>query len=234
MYEEAFCKVYNEFGWNCYPEAFGEELLEWLRDNRIEVGSCLDIGCGTGVLCEILTAHGIAAQGIDLSEHMIAIARERAPQIPYEAADMVTYRPKQAVDLVTCTGDALNHLPTVEQLEATIRNVCSYLKEDGWFLFDILNEKEAESFEPVEFDYSDTVRASLEIRREDGGVIRLIVKVRENGEPVCEETITEILYDPQMVCGLLRRAGFREVLLRDTLSGRPDAHSTTWFVLARK
>ena len=23
MYSDVFCKVYNEFGWNYYPEAFG-------------------------------------------------------------------------------------------------------------------------------------------------------------------------------------------------------------------
>lgn len=28
MYSDVFCKVYNEFGWNYYPEIFGEHLLE--------------------------------------------------------------------------------------------------------------------------------------------------------------------------------------------------------------
>ena len=31
MYSDVFCKVYNVFGWNYYPEIFGEQLLEWLR-----------------------------------------------------------------------------------------------------------------------------------------------------------------------------------------------------------
>ena len=30
MYSSAFCKVYNEFGWNYFPRAFGEQLLEWI------------------------------------------------------------------------------------------------------------------------------------------------------------------------------------------------------------
>ena len=33
MYSKAFCKVYNEFGWNYFPEAFGEQLLIWLERN---------------------------------------------------------------------------------------------------------------------------------------------------------------------------------------------------------
>ena len=31
MYSDIFCKVYNEFGWNYYPEVFAEQLLQWLR-----------------------------------------------------------------------------------------------------------------------------------------------------------------------------------------------------------
>ena len=59
MYSDAFCKVYNEFGWNYFPEAFGEQLLAWLEQNRVTVKSSLDLACGTGVLCEILHEKGI-------------------------------------------------------------------------------------------------------------------------------------------------------------------------------
>ena len=53
MYSDVFCKVYNEFGWNYFPEAFGEQLLSWLDLNHIQVKTSLDLGCGTGVLCEM-------------------------------------------------------------------------------------------------------------------------------------------------------------------------------------
>ena len=63
MYSDVFCKVYNEFGWNYYPEAFGEQLLQWMRISDFHPQTCLDLACGTGVLCEILTktnqTHGI-------------------------------------------------------------------------------------------------------------------------------------------------------------------------------
>ena len=42
MYSDAFCKVYNEFGWNYFPEAFGEQLLIWLEENHVEVKTSLD------------------------------------------------------------------------------------------------------------------------------------------------------------------------------------------------
>ena len=51
MYSDVFCKVYHEFGWNYYPEAFAEQLLQWLRQRNVMPRSSLDLACGTGVLC---------------------------------------------------------------------------------------------------------------------------------------------------------------------------------------
>ena len=63
MYSTAFCKVYNQFGWNYFPEAFGEQLLTWLRQNQVTVRKSPDLACGTGVLCELLAGEGIEASG---------------------------------------------------------------------------------------------------------------------------------------------------------------------------
>ena len=70
-YSKAFCNVYNQFGWNDFPEAFGEQLLTWMEQNQIHIEKSLDLACGTGFLCEILHAYGINASGMDFSEGMI-------------------------------------------------------------------------------------------------------------------------------------------------------------------
>ena len=78
MYSDVFCKVYNEFGWNYYPEAFGEQLLVWLQERGLQVSTALDLGCGTGILCRILDQAGIAvffhyASDLCLSGKFIAV-----------------------------------------------------------------------------------------------------------------------------------------------------------------
>ena len=35
MYSDLFCKVYNEFGWNYFPEAFGEQLLLGVKEEHV-------------------------------------------------------------------------------------------------------------------------------------------------------------------------------------------------------
>ena len=98
MYSKEFCKIFNEFGWNSLPETFGKQLLTWIEREGITVKSSLDLACGTGVLCEILHKNGIEAAGMDFSEAMIAIAKEANPEISYEVADMIQYRPQKSFD----------------------------------------------------------------------------------------------------------------------------------------
>lgn len=68
VYSDVFCKVYNEFGWNYYPEIFGEQLLLWLQQHDVKPKNAMDLACGTGILCEILHKSGIQASGMDFSD----------------------------------------------------------------------------------------------------------------------------------------------------------------------
>lgn len=233
MYSNAFCKVYNEFGWNYFPEAFGEELLLWLEQNQVTVKKSLDLGCGTGVLCEILHAKGIQSSGMDFSEGMIEIAKKRNPEIFYEVADMVKYRPEQKFDLVTCTGDALNHIMDLKDVEQIFQNVYGYLNEGGYFIFDILSEKEVPMAEPIDLDFSDEVKAQFMVTHDEDGHINLKTTVFENDEQF-EENIKETLHDEKEICRLLKKNGFQLVKCDHHLLENEGNHSATWYIIAKK
>ena len=234
MYSGAFCRVYDEFGWNYYPQAFGEQLVEWLSRRGAKPARALDLGCGTGVLCALLAEHGIQASGIDLSEGMVRVARERHPGLDFRVADMTAYRPEAPVDLVTCTGDALNHLFDPEDLAHVFANVYASLEPGGLFVFDLLNEAEVPDGEPFDLDYSDTVRACFRTTREPGGVVNLNIRVFESGAQVVEEDIRERVHDVQAVLGRLRGAGFEVLQCADRLLLDAEQHGTTWFIAARR
>lgn len=233
MYSDVFCKVYNEFGWNYYPEIFGEQLLKWLERHDVKPKTSMDLACGTGILCEILHRSGIRASGMDFSAGMIEIARAGNPEIHYDVADMITYRPDRQFDLVTCTGDALNHIGDLADIEKIFRNVYAYMSEGGYFIFDILNEHEVSTSEPFEMDFSDTVRVWFQMIRPGEKQVNLKIRVYESGELSFEENIRETVHDPAAVCGLLRKCGFEVVKCADSLL-EDGHHGTTWFVIARK
>jgi len=233
MYSDLFCKVYNEFGWNYFPEAFGEQLLHWMEENHVQVSASLDLACGSGVLCEILQAQGIDAWGMDLSEGMIAVAKSRNGQIHYEVADMITYRPEKQFDLVTCTGDALNHIIDIDNIATVFQNVYQYLSEGGYFIFDILNEKEVPSSEPFDLDFSETVKAQFSVTKDAAGIITLKTVVYENGIQSFEERITETVHDIPTVLSMLETVGFRIIRCSDRLMDASHP-GTTCYVIAQK
>lgn len=232
MYSDVFCKVYNEFGWNYYPEFFGEQLLLWLSENNVKAESSMDLACGTGILCEILHRNGIAASGMDFSSGMIEIARQRNPQIHYDVADMITFCPDRRFDLVTCTGDALNHISALSDVEQIFRNVYDFLNPGGYFIFDILNENEVSTSEPFEMDFSDTIRVWFQMTKPGEKQVNLKIRVFENGTLSFEENIRETVHDPAEICKLLRKCGFDLMRCADGLL--EEQHGTTWFVIARK
>lgn len=234
MYSDAFCKVYNQFGWNYFPEAFAGQLLLWMEKNGVVVRSSLDLGCGTGVLCEILARSGIRTRGMDFSESMIAVARENAPHISFEVADMVTYDPGESFDLVTCTGDALNHIIDLSNVERIFRNVYGYLNDGGHFIFDILNESEVSTGEAFDLDFSDTVKAQFQMFRGSDGIVTLKTSVYEDGAITFEERIEETVHDPERICDMLRKSGFASVQIGHSLMEEADTSALTWFIVARK
>lgn len=233
MYSDLFCRVYNVFGWNYYPEAFGQQLLQWLQVKALRPQTSIDLACGTGILCRILKDSGIDAAGMDFSQGMIRIARENSPDIPYEAADMITYRPARQFDLVTCTGDAINHIHALSDVEKIFQNVYAYTAPGGYFVFDILDEHEVSTSEPFEMDFDEHTRVWFQMTKPAERQVNLRIRVYEQGTLHLEENIRETVHDPVEICRLLEKVGFAvERCAHSLLPGSNPA--TTWFLIARK
>ena len=173
------------------------------------------------------------AAGMDFSSGMIDIARENNADIPFEVADMITYRPEKQFDLVTCTGDAVNHIPDLNDVAKIFDNVYAYTAPGGHFVFDILNENEVSTSEPFEMDFTDTVRVWFQMTRPAEKKVNLKIRVYENGELAFEENIRETIHDPMGICELLRNSGFQVLRCADRLLDENNP-GTTWFIVAKK
>lgn len=64
--------------------------------------SVLDIGCGSGIFCEMAANLGAQVSGLDASDHLLAIARERVPSGNFRTGEMeeLPYE-HQTFDVVT-------------------------------------------------------------------------------------------------------------------------------------
>ncbi|GAA4116818.1 MULTISPECIES: bifunctional 2-polyprenyl-6-hydroxyphenol methylase/3-demethylubiquinol 3-O-methyltransferase UbiG [Streptomyces] len=72
----------------------------------------LDAGCGTGRVMMRLAELGYDCVGVDLDASMLAVARERAPRLPWFQADLAAFDPATLgvtadFDLVVAAGNVL-------------------------------------------------------------------------------------------------------------------------------
>lgn len=107
------------------------------------VQTACDLACGTGTTALILARKGIKTYAVDLSPFMCRLAREKADRarlaVHVLRADMRNFRLPEAVDLITCEYDALNHVPRRADLGRVAKTVERALRPGGHFYFDVNN-----------------------------------------------------------------------------------------------
>ena len=75
----------------------------------------LDVACGTGQHLYHLRRH-YDAEGLDLSEAQLQIARKRNPDCTLHLGDMLTFDLTRRFDVVTCLFSSVGYLRSVEAL----------------------------------------------------------------------------------------------------------------------
>jgi SAM-dependent methyltransferase len=101
------------------------------------VHSVLDLCCGTGLLAGELIARGYQVVGVDASDAMLALARERlGPEVELSRTTLPELEGDGVFDAAVCTFDGLNYL-TPDELRLTIAAVALRLRPAGWLVFDL-------------------------------------------------------------------------------------------------
>lgn len=97
-------------------------------------GAALDVGCGrTGRFISLLLAQGYSPQGIDISENMLQLAKEKHPDIPFYHADICSWVLPEQYHFITA-WDSLWHLPLTQQAPV-LHKLMSNLVPGGIFIF---------------------------------------------------------------------------------------------------
>jgi SAM-dependent methyltransferase len=98
-------------------------------------GSVLDLGCGPGWSSLFLARAGWDVVGVDISERMIDIARERAAQenvpVTFEIADLEELDLERRNFDGAMIFDALHHCP---RYDLVLQRACALLKPGGFLL----------------------------------------------------------------------------------------------------
>jgi SAM-dependent methyltransferase len=112
----------------------------WSTDSE-SVESVLDLCCGTGLLAGELISRGYRVVGVDASDAMLALARERlGPEVELSRMTLPELAGHSGFDAAVCTFDGLNYL-TPDELRSTMDTVALRLRPAGWFVFDLHTDR---------------------------------------------------------------------------------------------
>ncbi|MBA2332011.1 MAG: class I SAM-dependent methyltransferase [Actinobacteria bacterium] len=118
------------YGFKDYPGE-ARRVDELIRERRPDARSLLDVACGTGKHLAELGDWYPDVAGLDLDEGLLAVARERLPDVPLHCADMTSFDLGRRFDAVTCLFSAIGYVGTEEKLRAAISAMARHLEPGG-------------------------------------------------------------------------------------------------------
>src|SRR5215470_13672837 len=116
--------------------AEAETLTAFIHQYRRSTGNrLLDVACGTGLHLSYLKQH-FQVEGLDLDEQLLAIARQRNPDVSLHQADMTDFTLGRTFDIVTCLFSAIGYVKTLENLSRTVQCMAHHLTPGGVLLIE--------------------------------------------------------------------------------------------------
>src|SRR5215470_1443210 len=119
------------YGWKDYAEeARRLKALLAAHYRRTSGQTLLDVACGTGGHAPYLRDE-FAYEGLDLDAEMLAVARERFPDLVFHQGDMVDFDLGRQFDVVTCLFSSIAYVKTPPRLEQAISTMARHVRADG-------------------------------------------------------------------------------------------------------
>jgi SAM-dependent methyltransferase len=222
-YGRVFARVYDR-RWTAFAQRTAPALLDLYENTTLapENKRVLDLCCGTGQVGRYILERGYQVTGIDLSEAMLEIARERCReyiekgQARFIQADATHFTLDQQVGLVISTFDALNHLESVEALGRCFQSVWQAIEGGGLFTFDLNTRAGLRRWNSITVeDAGDALIVTRGIYDGSGerGWTRVsgFVEAQDGRYDRFEETIFNTVYVLENVRTLLLEVGFDSV-----------------------
>jgi len=97
----------------------------------------VDLGCGSGTHATIFHKLGINVIGIDQSEEMIKLAKEKNPEGRFIIDDITTAKLVEKANVAVSLFHVVSYLTTDEQLNNFLDRVRDNIETDGLLIFDV-------------------------------------------------------------------------------------------------
>lgn len=244
MYE-GFATVYDKFMDNIPYDEWHAYVTGLLKEYGVDSGLVVDLACGTGEMTYRLAESGYDMIGIDVSQEMLEIAREKClAQVLLLHQDMRELDLYGNANAMVCVCDGMNYICELEELEQVFQKVHMFLEKDGIFLFDF----------KTEFFYNEVLgNCTISENREDASFIweneydpetrtnRYVLTIYELADDEkdlfvrSDELHCQRTYAVGEVMQGLKKAGFLEVAVYEAMTHNPPKeNSERLYFIAKK
>lgn len=240
-----FAYFYDEFNGEADYDALYGYITGELKAHGITDGILADLGCGTGDLTLMLTQAGYDVIGIDRSEEMLSVLREKADELGLTGRLLLLKQDLLDLDLygtiraAVSTFDTYSHIGPQENFEKAIRKAAYFMERGGVFIFDLntpykhrhILAGQTFDIEAEDADCHWSNRYDETAQRVD---ITINIDYHETGEHF-HEAFSEYSYALDTVCALLEKYGFAVAKVADGESFGPvRSDSPRWIITAVK
>ena len=236
---DSFMKDINYNDWIFYIEKI------WKKEN-FSPKTILDLGCGTGNISERFALKNYEVIGIDFSEDMLAIARDKSYEknldILYLCQNMIEFELYGTVDCILSLCDSLNYVVDENDLFKVFKLVNNYLNPGGLFIFDMNTRHKFKNIYSNN-TYSEVDENSAYIWEnfyfEDYDIneyhINFFIKNNNNTYDRFEEFHYERAYDIEIIKKLIIESGMEFLSVYDAYTfNLPNENSERLFFVVRE
>jgi ubiquinone/menaquinone biosynthesis C-methylase UbiE len=232
----SFARVYDTMMDNIPYTDWVKYIYEIMIKYECNPELVLDLGCGTGNISGIL-ANKYDVIGIDISEDMLMIAKEKAKKadldILYLQQDMTEFELYGTVGCIVSICDSINYITEEEDLLQVFKLVNNYLDPKGLFIFDLNTEYKfknilGDNIFAKTYDNSAYIWENYYYEEEKINEYLLTLFIKEdNNYERYEETHYEKCYSIELIKKLLEIAGLKlegvfEALTFDSTSNESE------------
>ncbi len=185
---------------------YARMLSDFLSGNKV-----LDLACGTGDLTRRLHDMGYRMTGLDVSEPMLKIARNKVStdEVRFVCMDMLDLGLNEIFDSVVCANDSINYCRSLLQLKALFTGVNRHLVLGGPFIFDVHMESRLKEFsDPFEEEGVIDGLGYHWLIESEPPILRHTVTIYGRGYPVVE-VHEQTVFELKDILSLLTDCGFR-------------------------
>lgn len=197
-----------------------QNIVNYLKKNKLEVKSCLDVCSGTGEFLGYLNKAGIKCAGTEVAKSMIEYSKEKYPHMSFTLTKEIYEIPGKAkYNLITCNHDMVNMMERFDSWKTLFKNAYASLEKGGVFMFDYYTKNKLENWNETIFEESENIDHVRSIKKGmDNKCIINEVYYIKNNEGLYNKTfdiVVDSYFENQEIVTALKKAGFKTVELCD-------------------